>query len=50
MTRASTRAAARNGRCIYSLSPSKGNPVHVRAVLYDYDTDNMLYGTVRVRR
>ena len=28
----------------------KGNPVHVRAVLYDYDTDNTLYGTVRVRR
>jgi VWFA-related protein len=28
----------------------KGNPAHVRAVLYDYDTDNTLYGTVRVRR
>ena len=28
----------------------KGNPAHVRAVLYDYDTDNMLLGTVRVRR
>jgi hypothetical protein len=28
----------------------KGNPVHVHAILYDYDTDNMLYGTVRVRR
>lgn len=28
----------------------KGNPVHVRAVLYDYDTDNTLDGTVRVRR